>query len=288
MGDQTSFCWRGHDQRGYAASGMLQADTRASAVMHLHRLGIRIESLYQAGGPAPAPLRRRKSTTNSSPGDNAKPRRRFLSRTPGAATVVLFYQQLAPLLTAGLPILQALRLTADSLPAGQLVDVTREVANAVEEGRPLSDAMAQWPRLFDRLSISLIRSGETAGALDTAVHRVATTHERSIALRRKVRSAMIYPATVVATALLVCALLLTKLVPQFSVTFHNMGAELPSLTQAVVELSEWAVSHGAYWLLGVGLASMAALCLHRRYPSLRRLTDLAVTRIPVLGALARP
>lgn len=270
MSENREFFWRGHDRQGHPQRGVLRAEHRALAHLQLHRQGIRVASLY-----SPRPT------------SGPKGRSRLATRRSKKSDVVVFYQQLATLLHAGLPILQALTLTADSLPSGELPTIVRQLATAIEEGQSLADAMTAWPSTFDSLSVNLIRTGEAAGMLDTTVQRVADAGTRAAHLRSQVRSAMTYPIAVLITAVVVCGLLLTQLVPQFSSTFENLGAELPSLTRNVVNLSEWSLQYGAFFLLVTAAAGFIAARLWRHQPVLRRLSDRVLLTLPILGPIVR-
>src|SRR5690554_3886133 len=285
MSESREFIWQGHDQQGHPKRGVLRAEHRAWAHLQLHRQGIRVASLRSAPDKRTCTLApRAEQAQHPRPRSRQKGLRTLRSKK---SDTVVFYQQLATLLHAGLPILQALTLTADSLPSGELPTIVRQLAAAIEEGQSLADAMTAWPNTFDSLSVNLIRTGESAGMLDATVQRVADTGTRAAHLRSQVRSAMTYPIAVLVTAVLVCGLLLTQLVPQFSSTFENLGAELPSLTQGVVNLSDWSLQYGAYLLLVTAAAGFVAARLWRHQPSLRRMSDRVLLTLPILGPIVR-
>jgi len=281
--------------QGDAQYGTIQAAHPALAHLRLHREGIQVSRLRPARHPSPtAPIRAEAGFDQGSRAAlEQHPRTRFIKgfrtrrRRSKATGAIVFYQQLATLLGAGLPVLQALNLTADSLPPGELSNAVRQVSAAIEDGQSLADAMGRWPNIFDALSVNLIRVGEAAGMLDSTIQRVADSQSRAARLRSQVRSAMTYPIAVLATAVLVCGLLLTQLVPQFSTTFQNLGAELPPLTQAVVRLSDWVLQYGML-LLGSGIViGLFTTRLGRRQPRLQQLSDRLLLMMPVLGPVIR-
>ena len=288
MSHINEFLWHGHDRQGHPQSGMVRAKHPALARLELHRQGIRVANLKQQPHTSSfrTPADRKTDSGQSLPAERKRRLGITLSRSR-KTDVVIFYQQLATLLRAGLPILRALTLTADSLPSGQLPTIARELAAAIEEGTSLADAMSAWPRTFDSLSVNLIRTGESAGMLDTAVQRVADAGSRAAQLRNQVRSAMTYPLAVLATAVLVCGLLLTQLVPQFSATFQNLGAELPTLTQSVVTLSQWTLEYGAVLLLGTVAVSFITVRLWRHQPALQHISDRTLLILPILAPIVR-
>lgn len=287
MSESHEFAWHGHDQHGHPQRGVHHAEHKALAHLHLHRQGIRVASLRSISDKKPSPAQRNEHSSRPRPTSSQKGWLGLKPARSRKSDIVVFYQQLATLLRAGLPILQALTLTADSLPAGALPDIVRQLAASIEEGQSLADAMAAWPNAFDSLSVNLIRTGESAGLLDTTVQRVADAGTRAARLRSQVRSAMTYPIAVLVTAVLVCGLLLTQLVPQFNSTFENLGADLPSLTQRVVSLSEWSLQYGAFFLLITATAGFIAARLWRHQPRLQRISDRVWLTLPILGPIVR-
>lgn len=282
MGDGYEFEWHGTDRLGQRQNGMVHATNSAMAHLTLHRQGIRDVRLR--------PARRAEAANHTLPAAPAQPTGTHpppRGKPVQPSDILAFYQQLASLLGAGLPILQALNLTRDSLPRGRLSHTVEQIGHAIEDGKPLADALTHWPNIFDPLSVNLIRTGESAGMLDSTIARVADTRARAARLQRRVRSALTYPMAVLLTAVLVCGLLLTQLVPQFSTTFQNMGAELPALTLAVVNVSDWAVQYGLV-VAGVLVAATTLLVwLSRKLTVLQRMRDRTLLRIPVVGNVIR-
>jgi type IV pilus assembly protein PilC len=167
-------------------------------------------------------------------------------------------QQLATLLVAGLPLLQALRLMRQGLPPHQGSSVLlQRLAAHIEAGQALSDAMRRYP-VFDATFCHLVAAGEASGQLDLILTRLAAHRDKSEALRRRVRSALVYPSIVVGMGLAVSALLLGCVVPTFEQLFQSMGAELPWLTRGVLQGSRLLTEHGA-WLLAVLTATVWGL-----------------------------
>lgn len=168
-----------------------------------------------------------------------KGRRRKVSRQAKTA----FTSQLATLQDAGLPIVRSLRVLEGQMPAGPLKVVTLEIADEVESGSSLSEAMAKHPGIFDELYVSMVKAGETSGALTTIFNRLAEFMEKTEALIRKIRGAMIYPIVVLLVAVGILTFIMVQVVPQFEDTFRQLGGDLPPVTQALIGTSRWMVEN---------------------------------------------
>ncbi|HAU36428.1 MAG TPA: pilus assembly protein PilC [Phycisphaerales bacterium] len=175
-------------------------------------------------------------------------------RTVGAVSKKLltqFTRQLSTLVDAGLPLLRSLRILEAQQKPGMLRVAIRLVADDVEGGATLSEAMAKHPKAFDRLYSNMVRAGELGGVLDLILQRLADFMEKSQALKRKVISAMIYPIAVITFAVLILVLLMIFVVPKFKDIYAGMGAKLPGLTQGLLDTSE-AIA-GGWWIAVVAL-----------------------------------
>ncbi|NRA96508.1 MAG: type II secretion system F family protein [Planctomycetes bacterium] len=168
-----------------------------------------------------------------------KGRRRKVSRQAKTA----FTSQLATLQDAGLPIVRSLRVLEGQMPAGPLKVVTLEIADEVESGSSLSEAMAKHPGIFDELYVSMVKAGETSGALTTIFNRLAEFMEKTEALIRQIRGAMIYPIVVLVVALGILTFIMVQVVPQFEDTFRQLGGDLPAVTRALIGTSRWMVEN---------------------------------------------
>ena len=154
------------------------------------------------------------------------------------ADITLFTRQLATLLDAGLPLVRSIRILQDQQADGsQLKMVLRDVASNVEGGKTFSDALSKYPNVFDGLFVNMIRAGEAGGVLETILNRLADFSEKSEKLKKKVKSAMTYPAVVLSIAGIVVVFLLTFVVPRFQSMFSQQGKELPVITQTLIDIS---------------------------------------------------
>jgi type IV pilus assembly protein PilC len=200
--------------------------------------------------------------------------------------VVIFTRQFATMINAGLPLVQSLDILAKQTENKSLSDITRAVVYDVESGHTLADAFAKHPKAFPDLYVNMVAAGEAGGILDTILLRLATFLEKSDALVRKVKGAMIYPAVIFAVAGIAIAVLLIFVIPTFQSMFASVKMELPLPTRIVIGASHLLIN---YWWVIIGVV-VAGFFLFRRYyatPNGRKQVDAAMLRAPVLGDLLR-
>lgn len=208
-------------------------------------------------------------------------------RKPAAAEVQLFSQQLAAMLGAGVPLASSLATLARHSPRPALQSMLDAVHNEVRAGVALSAALEKHPAVFSPLYLSLVRAGELAGALAQALDNLAVYLRKSIALRKKIKSALAYPAVVVTVAVAVIALMMVFVIPQFEAMFRHYETELPPLTRAVVNAST-AARDGGPWFLPAAVCIVAALGVaRRRFAAVRLALDRLALMAPLAGALLR-
>lgn len=182
----------------------------------------------------------------------------FLQGRPGAKALMDFCQQLATMLSAGIPVLPALLIAAQQAQNYRLRLAIHSAINRVEQGRSLAEALAQEPRIFSAYFINMVEAGETGGVLDQALQRIAFHFERKNDLEQKIKTATAYPKFVLLIIAGVVVFLLTYVIPAFAATFAVMGAELPLPTSIVIALGE---EMRTYWYLLVGGAAIVLLLL---------------------------
>ncbi|MEJ2715987.1 MAG: type II secretion system F family protein [Deltaproteobacteria bacterium] len=167
--------------------------------------------------------------------------------------VVIFTRQFATMIDAGLPLVQCLEILASQQENKTFKKVLNAVKNEVEGGSTFADALRSHPRVFDELFVNLVHAGETGGILDTILRRLALFLEKTEALKRKVKGAMIYPAVVVTIAVGVITLLLVFVIPVFKEMFEGAGEQLPTPTLFVLALSEFVTKYIIYVLIIAGI-----------------------------------
>ncbi|MEX2321524.1 MAG: type II secretion system F family protein [Saccharospirillum sp.] len=199
--------------------------------------------------------------------------------------IALFTRQMATMMKAGVPLMRAFDIVAEGLQNKTMTDLVMQVKNSVAGGGTFGGALREHPKYFDDLYCALIESGEQAGALETMLDRVAIYKEKAESLRKKVKSAMKYPLTVLVIAFIVTIILLVKVVPTFAQMFKNFGADLPVPTQVVMNMSEWVQANGFFGgviMVGIGVCFNQAMQRSRKFKNgCQRLS----VKLPVFGPI---
>jgi type IV pilus assembly protein PilC len=198
--------------------------------------------------------------------------------------IAVFCRQFATMVNSGLPILRALSILADQTESRELEKVLVQSRTDVEQGSPLSAALAKHPKAFNNLFISMVKAGETGGVLDDVLLSLADQTEKEVELRRQVKSAMTYPIVVVALVILILSAMLLFVVPQFQTIYSNLGGILPLPTRILLSVSDAFRSHWYVFLLGAGVAGFL-FRRYRRTDAGRARVDAAKIKIPVFGPL---
>jgi type IV pilus assembly protein PilC len=195
-----------------------------------------------------------------------------------------FTRQLSILQDAGLPILRSLRILAGQVKAGRLKYSLEDTCSEIEAGSTLSEAMAKSPKCFNRLYVNMIKAGEAGGALELILQRLADFQERAESLKRKVKSAMIYPIVVVTVAVCILTFIMIKIVPEFEKIFADFDLELPTMTLTLVSISYWCVH---YWFLipGIPVCIWLSIKLIRKFHHGRIGWDQFIIKVPIFGQL---
>ncbi|MEJ2803399.1 type II secretion system F family protein [Comamonadaceae bacterium PP-2] len=253
--------WQGQDRAGRAVCGQMRADLPEQVEARLLRQGI---SGIRIGR------------------ERWQWRRRIRPQA-----IAVFTRQLAAMLQAGIPLLQSVAIIAGSHPGTALARLLDTLRSDLEGGAALSSAFARHPGHFGPLYCSLVAAGETAGRLDTLLRQLARHLEKSAAIQSKVRAALAYPATIVAVAATLVAVMMAWVVPAFQQMFDGMGVPLPWPTRLVLGASRW-LADALGWLAAAVLAAgLAGQALLRRSPALRQGLARLVLRLPVAGPLLR-
>lgn len=256
---QSNFYWEGKDRTGRLLKGEMRASGDAVVQATLRRQGIQV-------------VRVRKQS------------RRALGKV-SEKDISLFTRQLATMLRAGVPLLQAFEIVSKGSSNPAVARLLTDVKTDVETGSSLQTAFSKRPQYFDTLYCNLVGAGEAAGILDTLLDRLATYKEKLLALKSKIRSALFYPVAVIAVAILITAVIMIFVVPQFKDLFSSFGAELPFPTRVVMAISDFFV-HYWYLIFGALIGGIwAFLTAWRRSPQMQMVMDRAMLKIPVFGDL---
>jgi hypothetical protein len=226
-GKQFPFLWEGKDRKGNRLKGRGLAKDEMELRADLRRQGIaatrvRKESqLFKGGGKV------------------------------NAEDIAIFSRQLATMLTAGIPMVQAFEIIGVGHDKPSMQKLVLSIKQDIETGNALHVALGKHPLYFDDLFVNLIEAGEHAGALETVLEKIATYKEKTEALKKKIKKALFYPAAVLAVAVIVTVILLIFVIPQFESLFKGFGADLPAFTQMVINMSRWMQDNGNEDALGL-------------------------------------
>jgi len=200
--------------------------------------------------------------------------------------IVVFTRQFATMIDAGLPLVQCLEILASQQDNKTLKKTLTEIRQAVEGGSTFAASLKQHPKVFSSLYANMVEAGEAGGILDTILNRLAQYMEKAMSLKKKVKSAMIYPSTIITVAVVVVIFLLVFVIPTFKAMFEGFGAALPLPTQIVLELSRLVIS---YFWVGIGAIVGALIAIRWWYgtPSGRTAIDRFLLRMPIIGILIR-
>jgi type IV pilus assembly protein PilC len=200
--------------------------------------------------------------------------------------IAIFFRQFSVMIDAGLPLVQCLEILAANQDNQAFQKTLTGVRTTVEGGSTLANAMRQYPKIFDDLSTNMIEAGETGGILDIILQRLATYVEKAVKLKGAVKSALIYPVSVISMAVLIVAALLKWVVPIFANLFAGLGVALPLPTRVVVGLSAFVGQF--WWFFIVGVAAMVfGVKQIRKNPKGRYYLDYALLKLPIVGLLLR-
>jgi type IV pilus assembly protein PilC len=239
-------------------------------------------------GYFPTKVRSRAATKTAGKVATRPRRRRGAGARVKVKYITEFARQLSTLQDAGLPILRSLRILQEQQKSGSFKRIIGYVADDIEGGSTLSEAMAKYSHAFDRLFVNMVAAGETGGVLDLILSRVADFKEKAIRLKGRVKSAMIYPIVVLSAAFLILLGLMKYVIPQFKTVLEEMvEGELNTVTQTVLGISNWiAYDYGWIVLMAVPIALIIILKMVRRFRKGRLVLDAIQLRLPVVGQLS--
>jgi type IV pilus assembly protein PilC len=262
------YAYQGRTVNGQVETGSLEVPTREDAVKELRRRRIIATSVKEQRGSVQLRL----------PG---RGRGRIRVRD-----LVIFTRQFATMVNAGLPLVQCLDILSKQSESAAFGKLVSEVMHEVESGSTLSEALAKHPRAFDNLYVNMVDAGEAGGILDDILLRLATYLEKAEGLKRKVKSAMTYPAVVLTVAGGATIFMLLVIIPTFAKVFTEFGGELPLPTRIVMGMSDFLKTF--WWVLGLGIAGIVtAIKRYYRTPAGRLKIDGMLLRAPVLGSILR-
>ena len=254
-----TYLWEGVDRNNRQVRGEQRAPSETVVTTNLRRQGIRVTKIKRQtfrGG-----------------------------RAVNERDVTFFTRQLATMLRAGVPLLQAFEIVARGHSNARFSRLMMDIKSRVEAGSSLSSAFREHPAQFDALYCNLVSAGETAGMLDGILDRLATYKEKILAIKSKIKSALFYPISVIVVAIVVIWVIMVWVIPAFKQVFTSFGADLPAPTLIVMAISDFFVKW--WWLMFIIIAGLitAYLVLYRRSAAFRFGLDRIALKIPVIGGI---
>lgn len=256
-----SFAWEGKNRHGESRKGLMDAENKDD-----------VEARLRAQQITPSKVRRNLGDINLTIGTGVNDK-----------NLVIFSRQLATMIDAGLPLVQALELLGNQEQNQIFAGIINKVRQSVESGTTFADALRKHPKIFDQLFVNLVAAGEVGGILDTIMNRLAIYIEKAAKLKSKIKGAMAYPIGIICISIGVTSILLWKVVPVFAGLFKNFGGrELPKLTQQVILISKIFSSYIHWVFLSVTAVIMTVSWIYRQ-PKGRYAIDAGILKTPLLG-----
>jgi type IV pilus assembly protein PilC len=258
---QFPFTWEGTDRGGKKVKGKTVAVSESAVRTELRRQGV-------------VPTRVRKQSTLFGAGGKVR-----------AADIAVFSRQLATMMSAGIPLVQSFDIIGAGHENPAMQKLILQIKSDVEGGTALADALGKHPMHFDDLFVNLVSAGEQSGSLETLLDKVATYKEKTEAIKKKIKKALFYPTAVVVVAVVVTAILMVFVIPEFESLFQGFGADLPAFTRLVINISNTIRSQG--WLLAIIIVGgvMGFLRAKKRYRSVQHFVDRAILKVPIIGTI---
>ena len=255
-----TYVWEGKDKGGKLVKGEMRALGEASVSANLRRQGIHVTKIK---------------------------RQRSKGKAISAKDITLFTRQLAVMMKAGVPLLQAFDIVGKGHNNPAVARLLLDIKTDVETGNSLQQAFLKFPLYFDALYCNLIGAGEAAGILDALLERLATYMEKTQALKSKIKSALFYPISIIVVAFLITAVIMIFVIPAFKELFEGFGAKLPAPTLVLMNISDIFVN---YWYLifgGIGGGLYAFFYFWKRSKKMQDIMDSLLLKLPVFGPLIR-
>lgn len=258
---EMTFEWSGKNRRGKPMKGEVRARGVAAASAQLRRQGIIVSKIRQ--------------------------RRISGGKRIKAGDVAIFTRQLATMMRAGIPLLQAFEIVGEGHPNPSMARLLENIRKDIETGTSMANSFRKHPRYFNALYCSLVEAGEVAGILEAILERLAIYLEKTEAVKRKLKSALMYPVIVIIALIAVISVMMLFVIPTFKTVFESMGAKLPGPTQVIVDMSDFMVDKWYFLLFGAVFIIYFIMQCYRRSEKFRDRIDQMLLRMPIFGSVIR-
>ncbi len=260
---QSHYYWHGINQKGNTVSGEILAFSLPLAKLNLIRKGIQLTAIQKKRRWLPY------ANEKISPFD-----------------IVIFFRQLSTLILAGIPIAQAIQVLGQQVKNEKLKLIIATLNEDISAGKNLTFSLQKFPQYFDKLASELIAAGEKSGTLDIMLERIAQHKEKMLTLKNKIKQALFYPLTIVCTAIVISAVMLTCVVPRFADLFQTMHSQLPPFTRGVIWLANLLRNNGVYFLFFCMIGS-GYVYYFRHSPRIRKHIDWALLNLPLFNTVLK-
>ena len=255
------FKWEGMDRKGNKVSGKSLATSENALRADLRRQGV-----------APTRIKKQASAVRS-------------GKKPSAEDIAIFFRQLATMLGAGIPLVQSFEIIGAGHDKPSMQKLILDIKSQIESGATLQEAFSKHPLYFDALSVNLVGAGEQAGALENLLDKIALYKEKTEALKKKIKKALMYPIAVLAVAVIVTVILLVFVIPQFESLFKGFGADLPAFTQMVINMSQFVQKKGIFIAAVAGGAGWFFFYSLKRSKQMQENLDRTLLKLPIIGPI---
>lgn len=201
--------------------------------------------------------------------------------------ITVFTRQLATMMKAALPLMQAFEIVARGHSNPSMTEMLMQVRSDVEQGSALGKSFSKYPKYFDRFYCNLVSAGESGGVLESLLDKLAVYKEKTQAIKKKVKTALTYPIAIIVVAIALIFIMMMFVLPAFKEVYANMGAELPDLTQLVMNLSDLFVDYGWIMIILLIASAFGLYKLHEKSPTFQKRIDALILRLPIFGTIVR-
>jgi type IV pilus assembly protein PilC len=258
---EVTFSWEGKDKGGKLVRGEMRAVGKNMVEASLRRQGITAASV--------------------------KPQRRGMGGSVTEKDVALFTRQMATMMKAGVPLLQAFDIVGKGATNPAVARLLGDIKTEVETGASLAQAFRKYPLHFDALYCNLVAAGEAAGILEALLDRLAIYKEKTLAIKSKIKSALFYPVSIIVVAIVITAVIMIFVIPAFKSVFSSFGADLPTPTLVVMAISDWTVANWYIIFPAMGGAVYGFLEAWKRSLAVQIFMDRLSLKMPIFGGLLR-